>query len=527
MTRRALLTCIVGLCLAVSAAGQGPVRDFRTAKEAAPLLDFGNAALLATFGEGGISEAAGSFSKENGGIIPLEGSPDSWEASFETRSFRRVSPKLVFSGEVAYSYFRGKEMGAQILMDPGANAINFLEEDATTAATKKRETYLLRGGISWSFNDRLSAGLALDYKAGDQTKYKDPRFLNVLMDLSAAPGWAYRRPGFLIGANLLYRHRVEQLSAGNFGTVDHQYGILVDQGGFLGQREAFEGDIGYISVSNMRPLTDDRYGLAIQTSLGSRVQYFGQLSADWRTGYFGSRTSSTVVFCEFRGPEAAFEGAWLIPADDSRHRIDYGVEMKYLSKLTNSYVYKTEAGLSTKIEYTGQNETLTRLDLAARAAYKWEKGLSGYRPDWVLSASAEGFTRRQNTLIYPYSRHKDHLNLTADLAGERNVKTPSACFTFAAGLRFVWGTGDPKTDSSLSEGSTKLKSFDDWLYRQYEYDTAARAGGSLSFTWSLLRFGRLVPYLKLSDRFVSLLSEPEYLQGRTRNEAALTLGINF
>ena len=136
MTRRALLTCIVGLCLAVSAAGQGPVRDFRTAKEAAPLLDFGNAALLATFGEGGISEAAGSFSKENGGIIPLEGSPDSWEASFETRSFRRVSPKLVFSGEVAYSYFRGKEMGAQILMDPAGNAINFLEEDLTTAATK-------------------------------------------------------------------------------------------------------------------------------------------------------------------------------------------------------------------------------------------------------------------------------------------------------------------------------------------------------------------------------------------------------
>ena len=203
------------------------------------------------------------------------------------------------------------------------------------------------------------------------------------------------------------------------------------------------------------------------------------------------------------------------------------MEIKYLSKLTNSYVYKTEAGLSTKIEYTGQNETLTRLDLDARAAYKWEKGLSGYRPDWVLTASADAFTRRQNTLFYPSSRHQDYLNLTMNLGGERNVKTPSACFTFAAGLRFAWGTGDPKTDSSLSEGSTKLKSFDDWLYRQYEYDTAARAGGSLSFTWSLLRFGRIVPYLKLSDRFVSLLSEPEYLQGRTRNEAALTLGINF
>ena len=39
--------------------------------------------------------------------------------------------------------------------------------------------------------------------------------------------------------------------------------------------------------------------------------------------------------------------------------------------------------------------------------------------------------------------------------------------------------------------------------------------------------GGFEPYLKLTDRFVSLLSEPQYLQGRFRNEACIVLGCNF
>ena len=164
----------------------------------------------------------------------------------------------------------------------------------------------------------------------------------------------------------------------------------------------------------------------------------------------------------------------------------------------------------------------------ARVAYKWEKGLSGFRPDWMLSASVEGNLRNQNVDFYPSRRHQDYLNLSAQVAGERNVKRASDCFTFAAGLSFLWGTGDPKTDDAVSNtGTSKLKSFDEWLYRQFEYDTAARAGASLSFTWSLLRYKGLIPYLTVSDRFVSLLATPQYLQGGFRNEAMLTVGVNF
>ena len=65
------------------------------------------------------------------------------------------------------------------------------------------------------------------------------------------------------------------------------------------------------------------------------------------------------------------------------------------------------------------------------------------------------------------------------------------------------------------------------MYRQFEYDTAARAGAGITFAWTSLRPRRLAPYLKLTDRFVSLLSEPQDLQGRFRNEACIVLGCNF
>lgn len=520
---------VLTLCLAASAAGQEPVRNFQLALDRNPLLSFDNAAGLSALGKEHFSEVTGSFTLNNGALVPLEGSPASWNVNVGTQSFCRISDRIVFSGGLSYAHFRGKDMGGQILMNPQDNPVNFLEEDSSTAGQKKRETYFLRGALSYSFNSRFSSGIRVDYTAADQTKFKDPRFLNVVMDLRIAPGVMWHPSDqFSLGANLLYRHSLEQLTAGLFGTIDRQFNILVDQGGFLGNRELFEGDAGYVSTTNMRPLTDDRYGISLQTFIGSRVKYYGQLSALWRTGYYGSRTSSSVVFFEFSGPEVNFEGAWLIPASDALQHITYGLGVKYLSRRTNSYTYKSSPGMATVVEYHGQNETLTRLDLEARVEYKWEKGLSGYRPDWILSASAEGYTRRQNTLFYPVSRHQDYLNLTAAVSGEYNLKNAANCFTFATGLSFLWGTGDPKTNDSVSDGgSTKLKSFDDWLYRQFEYDTASRAGIQLAFTWSLLRYKKVVPFLTVSDRFITLLASPQYLQGAFRNEAMLTIGVNF
>ena len=528
MKFRIPVICVLGFCLAASAAGQVPVRDFRLEVEDNPLLVFSNAAGLASLRGDGFSEAAAAFNKEDGGVIPLSESPDAWGMDLGTEAFRRINERIVFSGKLAYSYFRGARMGGQILMDPRESLINFLEEDMSTAGDKKREVYSLQGGMSYSFSQRWSAGLKLDYTASDQTKYKDPRFLNVVADLSVAPGLLFSPSDvFSIGGNLLFRHRLEQLSAGTFGTVERQYDILVDQGGFLGAKEVFDGDMGYVSVQNTRPMTDDRYGLSLQMVLQGNTRLYAQMTGLWRSGFYGSRTSTSVVFCEFRGPEVKLETVLVCPAADNLHRLALEAGFRPMSKFTNSYSYKAEAGMGTVIEYHGQNETLSRSDLDARLDYAFRKGDSGYRPDWIFGASAAFFMRKENASIYPDYRDRHFLNVDLVLNAECNFKSASHCFTLGGSLSYLQGWGEPKRDGSYSGGSSKLKSFDDWLYRQFEYDTASRAGGGVSIAWIWLGAKRMAPYVKLSDTFLSLLSEPQYLGGRTRNVATLSIGCNF
>lgn len=133
----------------------------------------------------------------------------------------------------------------------------------------------------------------------------------------------------------------------------------------------------------------------------------------------------------------------------------------------------------------------------------------------------------RNTVLYPDYRDDGFMNLNVTVSAERNIKRPGDCFSFGAGLFFSGGSGNPRTDGSYSSGTSKVKSFDNWLYRQFEYNTASRAGGELSFTWTWLKFSNLAPYLKISDRFISLLHAPEYLSGGYRNMAQVTLGCNF
>ena len=101
MRFRLPVICVLSFCLAASAAGQGPVRDFRLELENNPLLGFSNAAGLASLGDGGFSEAAAAFNKENGCVIPLSESPDAWSVDVGTQAFRRVNDKIVFSGKLS------------------------------------------------------------------------------------------------------------------------------------------------------------------------------------------------------------------------------------------------------------------------------------------------------------------------------------------------------------------------------------------------------------------------------------------
>ena len=516
--RRFTLIAFTLLLLAASATGQEKRRVFDWA-------ELSNPAALSFLKDKALSQADLSFRKENGGLIPIEGSPDAWSAGAGAQEFHRVSDKLAFHGRIDYSYFRGQQMGGQILMNPAYNPVNFLEEDLSTRGTKKRETYSLSGSAAYTLSPKVALGIAFDYTSADQVKYKDPRFKNVWMDLTVRPGMLlHLGESFSLGANLEYRHTLESLSAGNFGTVEENYYILVDRGNCYGSREIFNGDAGYVSTSNTRPLSNSFFGLSLQALGGG---FTAQLTGLYRTGYYGSRTSTSVVFCEWNGPEAALKGSYKLAAGKNIHRFGLDASFSLLSNYTNSYKYDIRPGMSSVIIYTAQTKTHTRMHLDGALSYRFEGRTDGYLPAWEASAVVGGRFKLQDTRIHPFSRNWTSTVIDVQLSGGRNLQRGRDIYSCALQACFLTGFGEPRKDSMASGGQTTLRSFDNYSNRQFEYETAARAGAGVELKYTRLVSGNFIPYVKLSDSFCHLLSAPQYLDGVGRNVAVITLGCQF
>ena len=52
-------------------------------------------------------------------------------------------------------------------------------------------------------------------------------------------------------------------------------------------------------------------------------------------------------------------------------------------------------------------------------------------------------------------------------------------------------------------------------------------GAGIELKYTRMVTGKLIPYVKLADRFVHLLAAPKYLEGAGRNVACISLGCQF
>lgn len=529
MTYRFAATCLITLLLTASAAGQGYRHNAQYFLQTHPALSTSNAAALSLLEKGEVCQARLSFEKENGGLIPLEGSDDAWKAGAATEAFRKVSDRLSYYGKLSYSRFRGQDMGGQVLMQPSYNPVNFLEEDFSTKGTKQRETYSLSGGIACTLSESVTLGTAVDYTSADQLKFKDPRFQNVWMDLSVRPGVLLRLSDtFRLGVNLECRQTLEKVNAGLYGTIDRDYSILVDMGNFYGPRERFEGDAGYISTTNERPLTHGFYGLSLQALIKrDGTEYCGELTALYHNGYFGSHTSSSVVFCEFRGPEISYTGTFVHPVRENLHKLAVEASFGLLGNYTNAYRHETEIGMTGKIVYLGQSQTNSRTHIRAAGAYTFFGDTSGFLPGWEVNARAEVFCKLQQTMLYPFNRDWNTVSVDVSASAGRNITRGKNIYSAEASASFLMGFGEPRKDSMAGGATTTYRSFDNYSDRQFEYETAGRMGIGLALRYSRILSEHFVPYVKLSDRFCTLLSTPRYLSGGSRNVAVVSIGCNF
>ena len=90
------------------------------------------------------------------------------------------------------------------------------------------------------------------------------------------------------------------------------------------------------------------------------------------------------------------------------------------------------------------------------------------------------------------------------------------------------GFGNPAADRQLATSSSPAPlSFDDRLNAQFEYETVPRAGLALGCTYTRIFSEKLSAYVRLQDGLSALLTAPQYLDGRVRNVATLTVGCTF
>ncbi|MBO7574321.1 MAG: hypothetical protein J6S99_00705 [Bacteroidales bacterium] len=520
------VTCLILASASVAEAGAQDVRDFSYVKDITPALQLSNPAALTTW-SGKLSTVALEGTKGNGAVVPLEGSANDFSVSAGTESFFRLNGKLAFHGALSWSHFQGRDMGGPIMMNPEQHPVSFLERDPAAVGTKKRELYGLEGAMALNLGSRWALGCGVRYNSGDQTKVKDPRFLNVLMDLNFTLGATFRASdALLLGLSLHYRDQIEQVRGGIYGTGDIQYFVQTDKGGFLGSVAELAGDFNYVPTTEFRPMTNQYYGISFQALI--RERFSNELSVRYRTGYYGKKASASPIFFEYAGIEAGYSGRLLLPAGAGLHRLALDLGFASVANDENVLRYVTPTGQSTVVEYLGSNRVQDRIDMSATLDYRWYSDTAGPRPGLTLGVKLGFAGRMQTTSLYPlWRKHATH-TVSLDLTGRKVWTDGTWSWILDAGLSGLLGFGTDKLDGTYGAGETPgLKSFDDYLGRYYEYKTLPRAGASLGFTAARRFAGKCEAYLRVSDSYVHLLAAPQYLAGSSRNLACVTLGCNF
>ncbi len=504
-----------------------------------PWVKSSNPAGIATFNRDRLSTVRAEIEKKNGGLMDLHESRDCFRPSLDAASLMKVSDRVTFYGRTNYSYFKGRDMGGQILMDPYYNPINFLESVDTTTGIKTLEEYTLEGAMAYSLSDRVTLAGKVIFQSADYAKRKDPRSYNQWMDLDASVGARYSPANgkTSFGVSLNYVKTIETVAEKLFGTIDRQYYCFVDYGGSFGKVEIIDGDNGYLSVSNERPMFNQFFGASAQAGFKvGGADAFLDLGAAYRKGYFGKKASGSVRFCDFDGMRYNLNARVSFKTGNLLNRVDGDCNVLTSLNKENSYRVSTTTGQSSEIQYFGSQEVGDRTVGRLGARYSVERRTDGradmFKPaPWAASVGFERFSLRQTATSYPFYRKQRLVRNTVSAAAAKNFLMRDNFLSLCLGANFSFAGDDLRNeDGQYSSASGNPRTNDIYLNRNFEYFHASSAGGSASVRYTLVRKTgerQYSVFADLSDRYRRLTSDPEYLTGNYRNTIIFTIGCNF
>lgn len=495
-----------------------------------PLLQSDNAAALSTSTLKSISDVNASFRKDKGAFIGVDGSKDSWMAKAGGESYTRISDRIVFYGRLSYSYFSGKEMGGSLLIDRDYYPFSFEESTSETLGGKKRELYGLAGAMSYSINKKWSLGVRMDYEAGNNVKIKDPRYRSEWMLLNLSAGMFCKTDnGLSLGASAIYKSTKEKVMTHVYGITGVPYYVLIDRGLFFGINELVEGSAGsdgFLSTSEFKPAVYDFYGASFQLESAGRTRSYNQIKVLYKTGKYGKGTSSDPIFFEYSGIEASYDGKLFIEADKNMHDVHYCLSFASLNNAENSIKYTTPNGQNTIVEYIGRNPVQQRYDFDANLGYRMVVDADAPRPKMEFGADINAGGRITDVSIYPYTRKQSVVKADANAYYRQNFCLDRNIITVDANAGYGMGMGNTLRNDPDPKKST-LKSQDEYLNRQFEYDTIGRVNLGAGLTYTRLLNDRISIYINIKDVYTRALGETVFLGSPNRNSMVLTIGCTL
>lgn len=518
----------LALISSISASAQqySPMTEFSYFTSLNPHLEYTNASLIKLAPVKKIATAGAYFEKANGNLISLNESPDCFTAGINTEAYIKANSKLTLYGKIGYSYFQGKNMSAQILIDPDYNPVNFLEMESSNKGLKVKELYDIKAGLAYNLASRWSIGARINYQAGDMAKRKDPRFRNIWMDLDASAGISYsvsKKNTF--GLSAIVRNTVEQIKGQVFGTTDKQYMIFTDKGNFFGSCEQLDGDFNYLPTSEARPMSNLFYGAALQdVHKDAKMQISNEAAFLRRTGYYGQKSSAKATFFEFEGYKFQYKGSFAFNHRSFKHIVNINAGYETVLNRENILMYVTHEGQNTTVEYLGQRDIMHDKKCSLGASYSFLTDVQNAMPRWTVKVSGGVCDYHKESSLYPLSTDYKRRVWNGGLSAGRNIMWSKNLLSLK--LEGIYSYGRLDFTSNIDESTNTIESLGIYCSEEYFSKDAIMWDKSKITASAQVRYlrqisGRLSVYVSLSDRYIT--------RGGNiwRNVALLSVGCNF
>lgn len=530
-----LIYSLLFLCVAFSGHAQDSLllRDYQYVKRQSPWLTSNNAAGLTNYLSPNIAEAEAGLSYAKGELIDYWQAPTLLQANVRAEAFQRLSSRTVVYGCISYDNYTGRNMAGSAFINPTRKPFDIVEDSLTNKGRKHRDTYQLAGAIGVDLGKGFAIGGRIDYTAANYAKYKDLRHSNKLMDLKLSVGATYRLLEQLtVGANYLYHRNTESISFSTYGKNEKVYKSLIDYGNFMGRVEQF-GNSGYTEKSREMPLVEDLHGGSLQIAWKPNGQwsFHNQFSIGHGDGYYGRKSPYTITFTGHKRDFLEYQGSLSHQAEDSRHRLDFGISTEKLVNNTETYRELTNANGAHYYEYYDPVKAGDKKWTNIHIDYTADLMVRGELPTWTLTAGFDYMQRKQTGILYPYYRKQKLNTMLGQVSATRHILLRKGVLSATARMSYQKGSGEPYKDGiyqTPSDEEYAPPTMPAWLYQEYRYLTAGQFGVGAEAKYAfIIPMTKLSTFVKGGFKYSKSGSSNEYTEGDYRLRLCFSVGCLF